>query len=60
LAEAGHEVVDADAENIRGQVVDLAIIILPGDRWRLRYKVRHKRHVLGMRNHPHEEAGSAP
>ncbi|WP_185844515.1 GntR family transcriptional regulator [Nonomuraea sp. WAC 01424] len=69
LAEAGHEVVDADeyldcrmptaeeaqelripprtpvfvlyrvAENSRGQVVDLAVIVLPGDRWRLRYKV---------------------
>ncbi|TDE56416.1 GntR family transcriptional regulator [Nonomuraea mesophila] len=70
LAEAGHEVTDADeyvdcrmptpeearelgigvhtpvfvvyrvAENDRGQVVDLAVIVLPGDRWRMRYKVR--------------------
>ncbi|MEO3871142.1 GntR family transcriptional regulator [Nonomuraea sp. B12E4] len=79
LAEAGHEVVDADeyidcrmptpeeaeeldipshmpvfvlfrvAENARGQVVDLAVVVLPGDRWRLRYKVRQKRQVLTRR-----------
>ncbi|MEO3800370.1 GntR family transcriptional regulator [Nonomuraea sp. B1E8] len=79
LAEAGHEVVDADeyidcrmptpeeahelqirghtpvfvlyrvAENDRGQVVDLAVIVLPGDRWRLRYKVWKKRQAVAMR-----------
>ncbi|WP_433444932.1 GntR family transcriptional regulator [Nonomuraea sp. CA-141351] len=79
LADAGHDVVDADeyidcrmptpeearqlqipahtpvfvlfrvAENAQGQVVDLAVIVLPGDRWRLRYKVRQKRHHLAMR-----------